>query len=91
MLAYYVAWHMRQVWRERMFVDEDQAAKLVLDPVVLAPGADAAMKKVLSLTLEEGSPVHSFLTSMALLSALCATLWHAGYMVWAKKSTGMMS
>ena len=36
MLAYYVEWHMRQAWRELMFTDEDQAAKLVRDPVAPA-------------------------------------------------------
>jgi len=70
MLAYYVEWHMRQVWRELMFADEDQAAKLVRDPVAAATRPDAAMKKVLSLTLEDGSPVHSFQTLMATLQTI---------------------
>ena len=70
MLAYYVEWHMRQVWRELTFADEDQAAKLVRDPVAPATRSDAAMKKVLSLTLEDGSPVHSFQTLMAQLQAI---------------------
>ena len=70
MLAYYVEWHMRQVWRELMFADEDQAAKLVRDPVAAATRSDAAMKKVLSLTLEDGSPVHSFQTLMATLQTI---------------------
>ena len=70
MLAYYVEWHMRQVWRELMFADEDQAAKLVRDPVAPATRSDAAMKKVLSLTLEDGSPVHSFQTLMATLQTI---------------------
>lgn len=70
MLAYYVEWHMRQVWREITFADEDQAAKLVRDPVAPATRSDAAMKKVLSLTLEDGSPVHSFQTLMAQLQAI---------------------
>ena len=70
MLAYYVEWHMRQVWRELMFADEDQAAKLVRDPVAAATRSDATMKKVLSLTLEDGSPVHSFQTLMATLQTI---------------------
>jgi hypothetical protein len=70
MLAYYVEWHMRQVWRELMFADEDQAAKLVRDPVAPATRSDATMNKVLSLTLEDGSPVHSFQTLMAQLQAI---------------------
>ncbi len=69
-LAYYVEWHMRQAWAPLMFADEDQAAKLVRDPVAPATRSDAAMKKVLSLTLEDGSPVHSFQTLMAQLQTI---------------------
>lgn len=70
MLAYYVEWHMRDVWRELMFADEDQAAKLVRDPVAPAKRSDAAMKKVLGRTLEDGSPVHSFQTLLAQLQTI---------------------
>jgi hypothetical protein len=70
MLAYYVEWHIRQAWRELMFADEDQAVKLVRDPVAPAKRSDATMKKVLSLTLEDGSPVHSFKTLMAQLQTI---------------------
>ena len=73
MLAYYVEWHMRQAWAPLMFADEDQAAKLVRDPVAPATRSDAAMKKVLSLTLEDGSPVHSFQTLMAQLQTIVRT------------------
>lgn len=64
MLAYYVEWHMREAWRELMFADEDQAAKLTRDPVAPAKRSDAAMQKVSSRTLEDGSPTHSFQTLM---------------------------
>ena len=70
MLAYYVEWHMRQAWAPLMFADEDQAAKLVRDPVAPATRSDAAMKKVQSRTLEDGSPVHSFQTLMAQLQTV---------------------
>lgn len=70
MLAYYVEWHMRQAWRELMFADEDQAAKLARDPVAPAKRSDAAMKKVLSLSLEDGSPTHSFQTLMVQLQTI---------------------
>ena len=70
MLAYYVEWHMRQAWRELMFADEDQAAKLIRDPVAPTKRSDAAMKKVLSRSLEDGSPVHSFQTLMATLQTI---------------------
>jgi hypothetical protein len=64
MLAYYVEWHMREAWRELMFADEDQAAKLVRDPVAPAKRSNAAMKKVHSRTLEDGTPAHSYATLM---------------------------
>jgi len=70
MLAYYVEWHMREVWRELLFADEDQAAKLVRDPVAPATRSDAAMKKVLRLTLEDSSLVHSYQTLMATLQTI---------------------
>ena len=70
MLAYYVEWHMRQVWRELMFNDEDQAVKLIRDPVAPARRSEAAMKKVLSRTLEDGSPVHSYQTLMKELETI---------------------
>lgn len=70
MLAYYVEWHMRQAWAQLMFTDEDQAAKLVRDPVAPAKRSDTAMKKVLTRTLEDGSPVHSFQTLMAQLQTI---------------------
>ena len=62
MLAYYVEWHMRQAWRELMFADEDQGAKLTRDPVAPAKRSEAAMKKVISHTLHDGTPTHSFQT-----------------------------
>ena len=62
MLAYYVEWHMRQAWAALLFADEDQAAKLKRDPVAPAKRSEAAMKKVLSRTLEDGTPTHSLQT-----------------------------
>jgi transposase len=64
MLAYYVEWHMREAWRELMFADEDQAAKLTRDPVAPAKRSDEAMRKVRSRTLDDGSPTHSYPTLM---------------------------
>jgi hypothetical protein len=62
MLAYYVEWHMREAWRELMFADCDSQAKLTRDPVAPAKRSDAAMKKVLSHTLDDGTSTHSFQT-----------------------------
>ena len=70
MLAYYVEWHMREAWAPLMFADEDREAKLTRDPVAPARRSEAAMKKVLSRTLEDGSPVHSFQTLMGELGAV---------------------
>jgi transposase len=82
MLAYYVEWHMRQAWRELMFADEDQAAKLTRDPVAPAKRSDAAMQKVHSRTLEDGTPPHSFQTLMRDLETIvrntCRTPKSAG-------------
>lgn len=61
---------MRQAWASLMFADEDQAAKLTRDPVAPAKRSDAAMKKVLDRTVEDGSPVHSFQTLMGELATI---------------------
>ena len=53
-----------------MFADEDQAAKLIRDPVAPAQRSAAAMKKVQNHTLDDGTPVHSFRTLMATLSGI---------------------
>jgi transposase len=70
MLAYYVEWHMRQAWGELMFADEDQAAKITRDPVAPAKRSDAAMKKVQSRTLDDGTPVHSLQTLLKVLEGV---------------------
>jgi transposase len=70
MLAYYVEWHMRQAWGELMFADEDSQAKLTRDPVAPAKRSDAAMKKVQSRTLGDGTPVHSFQTLLKVLEGV---------------------
>jgi transposase len=70
MLAYYVQWHMREAWRELMFADEDQAAKAERDPVAPAERSKAALRKVQSRVLDDGTPVHSFSTLMAELATI---------------------
>ena len=70
MLAYYVEWHMREAWRELMFADCDQQAKLTRDPVAPAKRSEAAIKKVTSLLLEDGTPAHSFHSLMQDLSSI---------------------
>ena len=70
MLAYYVEWHMREAWRPLLFADEDQPAKSHRDPVAPAKRSDAAMRKVGSKILDDGSEVHSFQTLLKLLSQI---------------------
>ncbi len=81
MLAYYVEWHLREVWRELLFADTDQAAKATRDPVAPARRSAAAERKASTRTLEDGTPTHSFATLMDELSTIvrntCRTP-HAG-------------
>ena len=70
MLAYYVEWHMRDVWQELLFADEDQAAKATRDPVAPARRSAAAEKKASSKQLEDGTPAHSFRTLLDELSTI---------------------
>src|SRR5450755_4281488 len=70
MLAYYVEWHMREAWREMMFADEDLERKKHRDPVAAAERSEAALDKVATRMLKDGSPVHSFRTLLAELSTI---------------------
>jgi len=70
MLAYYVEWHMREAWRPLLFADEDQAAKLTRDPVAPAKRSAAALRKVHTKVLDDGTPVHSFGTLLKHLSQI---------------------
>ena len=70
MLAYYVEWHMREVWRPLLFADEDLEAKKTRDPVAPAKRSDAALKKVQTRTLEDNTETHSFQTLLKLLSGI---------------------
>ncbi len=70
MLAYYVEWHMREALRPILFSDEDQAVKATRDPVAPAKRSLAALRKVHSRELDDGTPAHSFLTLMANLATI---------------------
>jgi len=70
MLAYYVEWHMRQAWAPLMFADEDQQAKATRDPVAPAQRSKAALRKVHSRTLDDGTPAHSFATLLGELATI---------------------
>jgi hypothetical protein len=70
MLAYYVEWHMREAWRELMFADEDLERKKHRDPVAAAERSEAALEKLATRQLKDGSPVHSFRTLLEDLSTI---------------------
>jgi transposase len=70
MLAYYVEWHLREVWRELMFADTNQEAKATRDPVAPAKRSEAALAKIASKLLDDGTPAHSFGTLMAELATI---------------------
>jgi transposase len=70
MLAYYVEWHMREAWRELMFADEDLERKKHRDPVAPAERSEAALEKVATRKLKDGSPAHSFRTLLEDLSTI---------------------
>jgi len=70
MLAFYVEWHMREAWRELMFADTDQAAKVTRDPVAPARRSASASAKAASKLLDDEQPAHSFATLMAELATV---------------------
>ncbi len=75
MLAYYVQWHMLDVWCPLLFSDEDHLAKktgapAARDPVAPATCSPAALVKVHTHTLDDGSEAHSFRTLMKSLGTI---------------------
>lgn len=70
MLAYYIEWHLIEAWRPLLFTDEDQAAKAKRDPVAPAERSEEALQKVLTHTLPDGTPAHSFRTLLEELSSI---------------------
>ena len=70
MLAYYVEWHLREAWRPLLFADEDQQAKATRDPVAPAKRSPAALRKVHTKVLDDGTVVHSFHTLLKALSTI---------------------
>ena len=70
MLSYYVEWHMREAWRPLLFSDEECDEKKISDPVKPATRSDAALQKVRSKCLSDGTEVHSFQTLLKLMSQI---------------------
>jgi hypothetical protein len=61
---------MIEAWRPLLFADEDQAAKATRDPVAPAKRSAAALHKVHTHTLEDGTQAHSFRTLLTHLSGI---------------------
>jgi HEPN domain-containing protein len=61
---------MREAWRELMFADEDLERKKHRDPVAAATRSEAALEKVATRKLKDGSTVHSFRTLLYELSTI---------------------
>ena len=67
---------MKEAWRELLFSDEDQRAKLARDPVAPAVRSARALNKVHRKTLDDGTRVHSFHTLLMDLSTIVRNTCH---------------
>jgi hypothetical protein len=75
MLAYYVQWHMIEVWALLTFKDEadrltDPGPARLADPVAPAKRSPAALAKVHTRTLADGTPAMSFTRLLAHLATI---------------------
>jgi len=70
MLAYYVQWHMMEVWRPMLYADEDQEVKETRDPVAPAERSEQALEKVHTKELPDGTHVHSWRSLLRHLSGI---------------------
>jgi Transposase DDE domain len=71
MLAYYVQWHMIEAWAPLTFKDEaDTDAARLVDPVAPARRSQAALAKVRTRTLADGTPAMSFTRLLAHLASI---------------------
>jgi hypothetical protein len=72
LLAYYVEWHLRQVWQPLLFEDEELAVdRRQRDPVAPARASESARRKKKTHVTSGGLPVHSFRTLLAHLGTRC--------------------
>ena len=75
MLAYYVQWHMIEAWAPLTFKDEadrltDPGPARLADPVAPAKRSPAALDKVHTRTLADGTPAMSFTRLLAHLATV---------------------
>jgi transposase len=72
LLAYYVEWHLRQVWEPLLFEDEELAVdRRRRDPVAPARASESARLKKKTHLTSGGLPVQSFRTLLAHLGTRC--------------------
>jgi transposase len=72
LLAYYVEWHLRQVWEPLLFEDEELTEdRRHRDPVAAAKTSESARLKKKTHETAGGLPVQSFRTLMAHLGTRC--------------------
>jgi transposase len=71
MLAYYVQWHMIEAWAPLTFKDEADAEPMRLaDPVAPARRSQAALAKIRTRRLADGTPAMSFTRLLAHLGTI---------------------
>ena len=61
---------MLEAWRPLLFAEENQAAKADRDPVAPAQRSEQALQKVLTHSLPDSPPAHSFRTLLEDLSTI---------------------
>ena len=70
LLAYYVAWHLRQVWAPLLFEDEQLSQERSRrDPILPARSSESAQAKKRRRQTADGLPVQSFATLLADLAS----------------------
>ena len=72
LLAYYVAWHLKQAWAPLLFQEEDlQSDRQRRDPVAPAQASPQAKRKKATRRTTQNLPVHSFDTLLNGLGTRC--------------------
>jgi hypothetical protein len=78
-LAYYVEWHMRRALAPVLFEDEHlPQERWQRDPVAKAEPSPDLQKKKRSNTTQDGWPVHSFVSLLAMLGTRCRNTCRTG-------------
>ncbi len=70
MLAYYVEWHLREVWTPYLFEDEHPGRHQGGSPVAPALRSPEALEKARTKRTPAGDTVHSFRTLLATLGTI---------------------